>query len=252
MLYMLLALVLSALVGVSLGLLGGGGSILAVPLFVYVAGLEVRVAVAMSLAVVGTIALLASLVYVCHGRVAWRAAALFGLSGMLGAGLGARLTPLLAPRLLLLLFALIMLVVGGLMVRARHTDEHASAQRRGTRLPTVLATGLAVGILTGFLGVGGGFLIVPALTLFAQLPIHVAVGTSLLVIAANSAAGLASHLSETSVPLGLTLGFTATAVIGALAGEWAARRTSPARLRRAFGVFVLLVGLALAVANLHY
>jgi uncharacterized membrane protein YfcA len=249
-LHTLFALILSALVGVSLGLLGGGGSILAVPLLVYVAQLDVRVSVAMSLAVVGATALVASLAHARRGRVEWRAAALFGISGMIGASLGARLTPLVAPRVLLLLFALLMLAVGGLMVRGRRAAGGVIPPGPAAVGP-VLAAGLAVGVLTGFLGVGGGFLIVPALTLFAHLPIHVAVGTSLLVIAANSAAGLVSHLGQESVPAGLTLAFTAVAVLGALAGERLASRTSPERLRRAFGVFVVLVGLALAAANLR-
>jgi uncharacterized membrane protein YfcA len=109
--------------------------------------------------------------------------------------------------------------------------------------------GFGVGLLTGFLGVGGGFLIVPALTLFARLPIHAAVGTSLLVIAANSGAGLAGHLGRGEVPLGLTAAFTAAAAAGALAGVRVAGALDPLRLRRAFAVFVILVGLLLLAKN---
>jgi uncharacterized membrane protein YfcA len=113
----------------------------------------------------------------------------------------------------------------------------------------VPAAGFGVGLLTGFLGVGGGFLIVPALTLLAGLPIHAAIGTSLLVIAANSAAGVLGHLRQGEMPLGLTAAFTASAALGALAGVRLASSLDPARLRRAFAVFVILVALFLLVKN---
>jgi hypothetical protein len=111
------------------------------------------------------------------------------------------------------------------------------------------AAGFGVGLLTGFLGVGGGFLIVPALTLFAGLPIHAAIGTSLLVIAANSAAGVVGHLRQGEMPLGLTAALTASAALGALAGVRLASSLDPARLRRSFAVFVILVGLFLLGKN---
>jgi hypothetical protein len=138
-----------------------------------------------------------------------------------------------------------MLGVGGLMLRG------AGAARRDARPHPVAvpAAGFGVGLLTGFLGVGGGFLIVPALTLLAGLAMHAAVGTSLLVIAANSAAGLLAHLHEGEMPLGLTAAFTAAAAVGALAGVRLAASLDPARLRRAFAVFVVLVGLVLLAKN---
>jgi hypothetical protein len=243
--HLVLALVLSTLIGVSLGLLGGGGSILAVPVLVYVARVEVHSAIGMSLAIVGTTALVGGLVHARAGRVDLRAAALFGGSGMLGAPLGAQATHAVAPRVLLLLFAALMLAVGGLMLRG------TAGARPGTpRHPVAVpAAGFGVGLLTGFLGVGGGFLIVPALTLLARLPIHAAIGTSLLVIAANSAAGVLGHLRQGEMPLGLTAAFTASAALGALAGVRLASSLDPARLRRAFAVFVVLVGLFLLAKN---
>ncbi|HEX9186463.1 MAG TPA: sulfite exporter TauE/SafE family protein [Vicinamibacteria bacterium] len=241
----LLALALSTLIGLSLGLLGGGGSILALPVLVYVAGLDVHAAVGASLAVVGTTALVGGLAHARSGRVDLRAAALFGGAGMLGAPLGAQATHAVAPRVLLLLFAGLMLVVGGLMLRG------GGAARRDARPHPVAvpAAGLGVGLLTGFLGVGGGFLIVPALTLLAGLEVHAAVGTSLLVIAASSAAGILAHLHQGEMPLGLTAAFTAAAAAGALAGVRLAASLEPERLRRAFAVFVVLVGLFLLAKN---
>jgi len=244
--HLVLALFLSTLIGVSLGLLGGGGSILAVPVLVYVARVDVHSAIGMSLAIVGTTALVGGLVHARAGRVDLRAAALFGGAGMLGAPLGAQATHAVAPRVLLLLFAALMLAVGGLMLRGK------AGARPGTPRPHpvgVPAAGFGVGLLTGFLGVGGGFLIVPALTLLARLPIHTAIGTSLLVIAANSAAGVLGHLRQGEMPLGLTAAFTASAALGALAGVRLASSLDPARLRRAFAVFVVLVGLFLLAKN---
>lgn len=244
-LQLLAALALAALIGLSLGLLGGGGSILAVPVLVYVAGQEPAAAVATSLAVVGATSLVAALDHARAGRVDLAAALGFGVTGALGALGGARLTPLVAPRTLLLAFALLMLVVGSLMLR------RGAGPAPGRRHPlTVPVAGLAVGVLTGFLGVGGGFLIVPALVLLAHLEMPVAVGTSLLVIAVNAAAGLAGHVGRDPPPLALTSAFTAIAIGGALLGSRLARRVSPARLRRGFAALVILVGLALAAGNL--
>lgn len=243
------ALLLSALIGVSLGLLGGGGSILAVPVLVYVARVGVHESIGMSLAVVGATSLAGAAFHARRGRVDYRAAALFGGAGMAGAPLGAQLTHRVPPPVLLLLFAGLMLLVAALMLRGRGL----AGSRPGApapRLGPVLAAGLAVGALTGFLGVGGGFLIVPALTLLAGLPMHRAVGTSLLVIAANCAAGVLGHLGRGGVPLGLTAAFTAVATVGALLGERMAGRLDPQRLRRGFGLFVLGVGLFLASRNL--
>jgi uncharacterized membrane protein YfcA len=244
-----MAIVLSTLVGVSLGLLGGGGSILAVPLLVYVAGIEVHAAIGMSLAIVGTTALGGGLVHARAGRVDLEAALMFGVAGMIAAPLGAQASHAVSQRVLLLLFATLMIVVGGLMLRGRRgMGPGVSPPPRRLAL---VGAGFGAGLLTGFLGVGGGFLIVPALTLLAGLPIHTAVGTSLPVIAMNAAAGLAGHLRQAEIPLGLTAAFTAASLLGASFGGRMAERFEPVRLRRAFAAFVILIGLALLVVNLR-
>ena len=248
-LHLVIAIVLSTVVGVSLGLLGGGGSILAVPLLVYVARLDVHVAIGMSLAVVGATALGGAIVHGRAGRVDLKAALLFGVAGMTTAPLGAQASHAVAHRVLLLLFATLMIVVGGLMLRGRRAGSHGVLHR--PRRLAVVGAGMGVGLLTGFLGVGGGFLIVPALTLLAGLPIHTAVGTSLLVIAMNAAAGLAGHLGQGEIPLGLTAAFTAASLLGAFVGGRLSARFEPGRLRRAFAVFVILIGLALLAANVR-
>jgi uncharacterized membrane protein YfcA len=218
-----------------------------VPILIYVAGVPAQQAVGMSLVLVGVTSLLAGLVHRHAGRVDLRAAAGFGLAGVLGAPLGAQLTPRVSPALLLTLFAVLMLMVGTLMLRGLG-EPGAPAQRRPAAL--VLAAGWGVGLLTGFLGVGGGFLVVPALALLVRLPMPVAVGTSLPVIALNCAAGFAGHLGHGLPPLGLTAGFTSVAVIGSLLGARLSGRLSASRLRRAFAVLVLLLALLLLAHNL--
>lgn len=241
-----LALVLSGLIGVSLGLVGGGGSILAVPVLVYVAGFGAHQAIGASLAVVGAASLAASAVHWRAGDVDVRTAGLFGLVGGVAAMAGARLTPLVSSRTLLLSFAGMMLVSGASMLRRRSRPPAGRATASSGR---AIATAAAVGVLTGFLGVGGGFLIVPALALLLGLPMHRAVGTSLLTIAINSAAGLAAHWHGLHVPLDLTLGLGGAASLGALAASGFSRRLRPETLRGAFGALAILVGVFLAWRN---
>jgi uncharacterized membrane protein YfcA len=248
--HLLLAIALSTLIGASLGLLGGGGSILAVPLLVYVAGIDVHAAIGMSLAVVGATSLGGALIHARAGRVDVRAAALFGVTGMVGAPLGARASYAFAPRTLLILFALLMILVGGLMLRGRGAAAPPAREPSRARLPAVVPAGFGVGLLTGFLGVGGGFLIVPALLFLGALPIHAAVGTSLLVIALNCAAGLAGHLRHGDLPAGLTAVFVAASTLGALLGVRLAATLDPVRLRRSFAAFVTGLGLLLLAKNL--
>jgi hypothetical protein len=250
-LYTALALLLSGMIGVSLGVMGGGGSILALPVLVYVAGIDPRTAVPMSLAIVGSTSLMAGLMHHRGGRVDRRVGTIFGIAGLPGAYIGARLTHLLPARVLLLLFGVLMLVVGGVMllrsVREPRQGPHA---RERPRLGLIVAAGFGVGFLTGFLGVGGGFIIVPSLVLFAGLPMPTAVGTSLMVIALNCAAGIVGHLGEGGVPLRATAAFTGVAIVGGFLGERLASRLSPRALRRGFAVFVILLAFYILVRNL--
>jgi uncharacterized membrane protein YfcA len=248
------ALALFGVIGLSLGLLGGGGSTLAVPVLVYVAGVAPRAAVGMSLAIVGATSLLAGLLHRRSGHVDLGVAARFGAAAMAGAFVGAELTQLVSDRALLLLFAGLMIAVGAWML-AGGGDRIASRGDRSAAPATprpwlTLLVGVAVGVLTGFLGVGGGFLIVPALVLLARLPMKQAVGTSLIVIALSSAAGLVSHLGDGEIDVVRTAAFTAMAVLGAAAGHRIASRVCPRRLRASFAAFVVLVGCVVAARTL--
>lgn len=227
----------SALVGILLGLLGGGGSILIVPLLIYVLDVEPRTAIAMSLVVVGVTSASGAFLHARAGRVRWRTALVFGAGGMGGAFLGGRLNPHLAPDTLMLLFAGVMVAAAVAMLRRREAGPAATS---GSPLPAprVLAQGIAVGALSGLVGAGGGFLIVPALSL-AGLPMPVATATSLVVIALQCAAGLVGHLGHLDLPWVLTGEVLLAAMTGSLVGGRLAGRVSPALLRKGFAVFVL-------------
>lgn len=236
-----LVLLLSVVIGLSLGLLGGGGSILTVPILVYVAGLDAKTAIATSLFVVGVTSAAAVFSHARGGRVKWRTGLLFGLAGMAGAFVGGLLGGHLPGDLLLVAFALMMVATSIAMLRGRRA---ADPSRTHSELPVfrVLLDGAVVGLVTGLVGAGGGFLVVPALALLGGLPMSVAVGTSLVVIAMKSFAGLAGYLSTVQLDWGLTLGVTAAAVVGSIIGGRLVGRIPEAALRKAFGWFVLAMG----------
>lgn len=232
---------LAVVVGISLGMLGGGGSILTVPLLVYVAGLDAKVAIAASLFVVGVTSLAGMVSHARQGRVMWRTGLIFGLAGMVGAYSAGLVGGHLPGNVLLIAFAIMMVATSLAMLRGRRTPAHKSADGE---LPVkrIVIDGLVVGVATGLVGAGGGFLVVPALVLLGGLPMSVAVGTSLLVIAMKSFAGLAGYLSSVELPWGLVLSVTAAAVVGSVIGGRLAGKVPEARLRQAFGWFVLVMG----------
>lgn len=240
-----LAIVLAVLVGVSLGLLGGGGSILAVPLLVYVAGMEPKEAIATSLLVVGATSAVALLPHARARRVRWRTGLLFGAAGMVGAYAGGRIAEFIPGEVLLVAFALMMLATAAAMIRGRRAPDRPAH----SEIPVlrVLLDGLVVGLVTGLVGAGGGFLIVPALVLLGGLSMPVAVGTSLLVIAMKSFAGLAGYLASVQIDWPIALGVTAAAVLGSLVGSRLTGVVQPDTLRKGFGWFVVAMGVFVLV-----
>ncbi|MCE7081806.1 sulfite exporter TauE/SafE family protein [Streptomyces sp. ST2-7A] len=238
--------VLALLIGVSLGLLGGGGTILTVPLLVYVAGMDAKEAIATSLFVVGVTAAVGVIGHARGGRVRWRTGALFGAAGMAGAWAGGLLGGHVPEAALLVAFAIMMIVTAGAMLRGRRpgASDVGEGAHGAERLPAgrVLLDGSVVGLVTGLVGAGGGFLVVPALALLGGLPMPVAVGTSLLVIAMKSAAGFAGYLTAVPIDRALAGAVTASAVVGSLAGARLAGRVPAAGLSRAFAWFVLALG----------
>ena len=238
-----LALALAALIGLTLGLLGGGGSILTVPVFVYVLGIAPKPAIAMSLAVVGATSLVGAAAHWRAGNVNLRVAAVFGVVAMVGTFAGARLATLIDGHTQLALFAVVMLLAAAFMLRgtsAAAPTAGVGASRRAALL--VVPAAIAVGVLTGLVGIGGGFLIVPALVVLVRVPMKHAVGTSLVVIALNAASGFAGYLGEVEVRWGFMAGFAAVASAAALVGAWLVRFVSQRALKRAFAAFLLLMG----------
>lgn len=239
----IIALALAALVGVSLGLLGGGGSILTVPILTYVLGMEPREAIASSLFIVGATSAVSMISHARAGRVRWKTGALFGVAGMAGAFVGGLIGGFIPGVVLMVLFAIMMIVTAIAMIRGRKTArDAASVPPHGRATIRILIDGLLVGVATGLVGAGGGFLVVPALNLLGGLPMAVAVGTSLLVIAMKSFAGLGGYLLSVPVQWPIVLGFTATAIAGSFVGVALAGRLPERALRRGFGIFVLAMG----------
>ena len=250
----IIGLLLAALMGLSLGLLGGGGSILAVPILKYALGFGAKEAIASSLAVVGATSLFGAVSHWREGRVRWRTGLVFGLVAMAGAYLGAEyLAPFLSGATQLALFGIVMLVAAFFMFRENESARDAPGTEKGslagTYLLLLLALGGAVGVLTGLVGVGGGFLIVPALVLLAKVPMKEAVGTSLLVIAMNSFAGFAGYLGEVGFRWGLMVLFAALAVAGSFAGTRLVRFVPQGALKRSFAVFLIVMAAFILYEN---
>ena len=268
---LIVAIPVGLLIGLSLGALGGGGSILTVPALVYLLGMDTRAATTGSLIIVGVTALFGMLAHHRHGRVRVLQGVVFGLIGIAGAVAGTRLSLAVRPDVLLAGFSVLMLAVAVLMFARGRTPARVGAADRDVPVPLdvpiitftprfvcacpraarVIVAATAVGLMTGFFGVGGGFLVVPALVLALDFPMTMAVGTSLLVIAINSATSLTARLGE-----GIDLDwpvigtFTLVAVIGSLLGSRVVGRISPETLRIAFAVLITTVGLYTATRSI--
>ena len=220
-------------------MLGGGGSVLTVPVFVYVLGFDAKEAIAMTLPVVGVTSLVGAASHWRAGTIRIPTAFLFGAAAMTGSFLSARfLAPLVSGQLQLFMLASVMLAASFSMYRGGPPGHAHPARVEPVRLVTVA---LAVGALTGLVGIGGGFLIVPALVLLAGIPMKEAVGTSLLVIALNTFSGWLGYAGQTRFRWGFLAVFTLVAIAGILVGARLVPHVPAARLKRAFAIFLLFV-----------
>ncbi|MCX2715181.1 sulfite exporter TauE/SafE family protein [Mycolicibacterium sp. J2] len=250
-----LALALGAVIGVLLGLLGGGGSILAVPALVYVLGLGIEQAIPMSLIVVGTASAVGVLPKIRAGQVQWRLAAVFALAGIPATFIGSLIGKQLPQSVLLLGFAAVMVLAGVRMLQENAStgtackigDSGINWRRCASRS---IPAGFVVGLLTGLFGVGGGFLIIPALVLMLGVEMPVAIGTSLVIIVVNSAAGILSHLSGTSIDWTIAAAFVGTAIIGSLIAGHLGTRLDHRRLQHWFAYLVFAVAAYVLVDTL--
>lgn len=273
----LIAIACGALIGLCLGALGGGGSILTVPILVSVLHVGPQSATSASLIIVGVTSVISAVAHARSGHVRWKAAAAFGVIGSITAFAGSVLNRAVDPQVLLLAFSVLMVIAAVAMLRRTtksrcsqpdsldsDSDELAGGATPGAvatatrpRISTAQATKLAVaalvvGFLTGFLGVGGGFLIVPALVLALGYPMPVAVGTSLVIIAITSAGAFCERLGTASIPWQLVVPFTLAAIAGSFAGTTVGERISGTALTRSFAVLLIAIaGYVALTAGLH-
>lgn len=239
------------LVGLVLGLLGSGGSILTVPVLVYLVGEPSKLAIAESLGIVTLISFVGAMPFAYRRLVSWRNVVLFGVPGMVGAYLGAYLSQFMPGALQLAIFAGVMLLAAVMMFR-RNTPAETVSKRAYWK---VMLDGLGVGVLTGIVGVGGGFLIVPALVLLGGLSMHLAVGTSLFIIAVKSISGFVKYIdvlgdAGLSIHWDLVLIFSAIGILGSFVGSKMGAYVPQEQLKRGFAVFLVVMGVVILGQNL--
>jgi len=232
-------------IGLSLGLLGSGGSIITVPVLIYLLGQDEKLAIAGSLFVVGNIALVGSLQYVRVGLVDWRNVFVFGVPGMAGTYLGAMIAAFVPGIMQLAFFALVMLLASYMMLRPVSLTNKPHERRETWK---IASDGLFVGVITGLVGVGGGFLIVPALVLLGGLAIHTAVATSLVIIALKSYSGFYKYLDvldqqNLELDWQTLMIVTGLGIVGSLAGARIANRVPQDKLKKGFGYFLIVMGI---------
>jgi hypothetical protein len=212
--------------------------------------MDAKQAIATSLLVVGVTSAIGAISHARAGRVQWRTGLIFGAAGMVGAYAGGVLARFIPGTVLLIGFAVMMIATAIAMLRGRKTVD-ASEGRHHLPVPKIIAEGLVVGLVTGLVGAGGGFLVVPALALLGGLPMPIAVGTSLIVIAMKSFAGLGGYLSSVQIDWTIALAVTAAAVVGALIGARLTAMVDPDALRKTFGWFVLAMSSVILAQEIH-
>jgi uncharacterized membrane protein YfcA len=234
------SLALALIIGLTLGLFGGGGSILTVPVFVYVLGFDPKLAIMMSYPVVGATSLVGAIGYWRGGNIRLSSALLFGLVAMAGSFAGARASGLLTGRAQLLILGIAMAAAAVMMLRSAARDATSVVEHKAPS-SALYVVAVSVGALTGVIGIGGGFLIVPALVWFGQVPIREAVGTSLLVIAMNCVSGYLGHRDAAGIPWFYVTTFGTFAIVGILVGMGLARFVPQRTLKKGFAMLLLVI-----------
>jgi len=260
--------VASIFIGISLGLIGGGGSILTVPVLVYLFGISAELSTAYSLFIVGTTALVGGIRNATLGNVNYKTAVVFTIPAFIAVyATRAYLVPAIPTEILtigdfvltkdiaiMIFFALVMLAASVSMIRNKRKDGEESEVEVEPQfnVPAIIAEGAVVGVLTGIVGAGGGFLIIPALVLFAKIPMKKAVGTSLLIIAAKSLIGFIGDVQRPDLEIDWTLllSVTAIAVVGIFIGIYLAKFIDGKKLKKGFGWFVLLMAIYIIAKQL--
>lgn len=248
---MILGYILATLIGLSLGLLGGGGSILTVPILVYVLKMDPKISIALSLAIVGTTSLFGVFGHYKNENVDLRIASVFAPVAMGGTFLGAKLSQFVSGQIQLLMFAIIMIVASFFMLKGRkeNKDEDDCIDKKKLNYLLIGLEGLVVGVVTGLVGVGGGFLIVPALVLLGGVSMKKAVGTSLLIISLKSFAGFFGYIGIVEIPWMFLSKFTFFSIIGIFVGSYLVRFVSQSSLKKVFAIFLIIMGFFILYKN---
>jgi len=252
------------LIGISLGLIGGGGSILTVPVLVYILGVDPVLATAYSLFVVGSTSLVGAGTYMKKGLVNYKTALVFAIPSFIAVFLTRKfLVPALPDPLftvgeaiitknigIMVFFALIMLAASFSMIKGKKGGDAAEEEEVKFNFPMIALEGSVVGVITGIVGAGGGFLIIPALVILAKLPMKMAVGTSLLIIAAKSLIGFLGDLSSQTIDWQMLLIFTSLSIVGIFIGSALSKKINEKILKTGFGWFVLVMGIYIITKEL--
>ncbi len=243
--------ILAILIGLTLGLLGGGGSILTVPILVYILKMDTKLSIALSLAIVGITSLFGVISHFRNKNVDIKTALIFGPFAMLGTFAGTKLSQFISGQIQLVLFAVIMIIAAIFMFKGRKDAPGENSKKESTKLFLILLAlqGVFVGIITGIVGVGGGFLIVPALVLLAKTPMKKAIGTSLLLISLNSLTGFLGYMDQIEVPWAFLLKFSSCSVLGIFIGSYFVQYVSQKTLKKAFAIFLILMGFFILYKN---
>ncbi|OAN63026.1 permease [Balneola sp. EhC07] len=242
------------LVGLSLGLMGSGGSILTVPILIYISGEPEKAAIAESLGIVGFISLIASIPYALKKQVNWRNVILFGIPGMAGTYGGAYVAGFVSSTFQLMLFSFVMILAAVLMLRNKKITDVDQSLAKQQKWWLIALEGVVVGVLTGLVGVGGGFLIVPALVILGGLPMHVAIGTSLVIIALKSFSGFYKYFEvlesvNQQINWELVLIFSLIGAVGSFVGKIVGSKISGEKLKKGFAIFLLFMGVYIIYMN---
>lgn len=262
----IVAYLASALIGISLGLVGGGGSILTVPVLVYLFGIAPLMATSYSLFIVGSTSLVGAYQNYRNGQVQVRTALLFGLSSVSTVWLSRKfLIPAIPPHiasfkhfeltenmLMMSLFAILMLIAAIAMIRSGKDKTAESASAKNLNLPKLMLFGVGIGLTTGLLGAGGGFLLIPTLVVLLGLPMKEAIGTSLFIIALNSLIGFSGDLGHFNIDWIFLLKITLIAILGIFIGGNLSKRVDSKKLKIGFGWFVLVMGIYILTKELFF
>lgn len=257
----------SLVIGISLGLIGGGGSILTVPVLVYLFRVSPVMATAYSLFIVGSTSLVGALPKYKNGLVNLKTALIFGIPSIVAVFATRKYIVPQIPEelfsiggllitkniLMMLLFAILMVAASVSMIRnTKSKVEESGSSEQKFNVPVILIEGILVGILTGLVGAGGGFLIIPALVLLSKLPMKQAIGTSLLIIAAKSLIGFTGDLSNYQMDWSLLITVTLLAIVGIFIGNWLSNKISPEKLEKGFGWFVFIMGIYIIIKEIFF